>query len=424
MVFLIIIYRIALDIVYSFCASRVFRYIGLGFKFDWVTAVLSWILLLSCLPIVRKCVDKAKFSDVIMLFLIYLAYIPYTTMVAFFGYSAAYIAANSFYWLWLFILYNYLPNFKGNFVITGKRNDVLLTVIEAVFAAVILFISWRYMGFRFTISLSDVYAYRAEAKMASIPILISYLFAASKAVNPILLVYSLSKKKYLNALLIIIIQILSFSINGSKTVLFSTLAAVLFYFFYHDSMLKKIPGVLAVLCFLTYFETEVLGTIFLLAYFVRRVMFVPNQLGSYYFDFFTRNQPDFYQQSFLRIFGIKSQYSDIDHLIGANYFGKSEMGANSGLISDAVTNLGVPGIVILPFVLVIVLKIIDKCSEGINNKIYISTSIVIAFMLISSFLPTVLLTHGLIAVCLVLMLIPRDSGEAVTNNVKFRKGFI
>lgn len=409
MYLMIFIYRILLDIVYCTCASQVFGYIGLTYNYDMLKLALSWLLLLLSLPTLRRCTEAANFSHTIMLFLIYLSFIPYTTMIAFFGFGDSYILANSLYWIWMLLLFNYLPRFKGKLVIESENNDMILTIIEGVFAAAILFISWRYTGLRFTISLSNVYTYRAEAKVASMPAVLSYLFAASKAVNPVLLVYSLNRKKHINTVLITIVQILSFSVNGSKTVFFSTILAIVLYFIYSESLLKKMPGAMAALCMLTYIETKLRGTTYLLAYFVRRVLFVPNQLGSYYFDFFSVNTPDYYKQSFLRLFGAKSQYSDVDHIIGAYYFGKPDMGANSGLISDAVTNLGIAGIFIMPIILVIILKILDMCSEGIEKRIYISTSITIAFILISSFLPTVLLTHGLIALCIVLMLIPRNN---------------
>lgn len=408
MILFILLYRCALDIVYCSYVSKIFGYTGLRYVFGYLRLFISWILLLFVIPAIVKLTERSRYSDVITLFLIYLAYIPYTAMAGFFPYSYHFIAANTVYWMTLLLFILHFPSTQHKYLIKTKNNDLVLTIIEGVFAIVILYISWRYTGFRFTISLSDVYSFREEAKNSSIPILLRYLFAASKAVNPVLLAYSLDRKKIGNATLIILIQILSFSFNGSKAVLFSTLLAVLLFFFYSESQLKKLPMYLTALCVSAGLERELFNTIFLMSYFVRRVLFLPNLLNSYYYDFFTQNTPDFFRQSFLRLLGFDSPYPDIDHMIGDVYFNKSAMGANNGLISDAITNMGYVGIVIMPIILSLFLRFMDSFAFGIKKRIYISTAIMTSFILISSFLPTALLTHGLLALGLVLAVIPRE----------------
>ena len=406
-----ILYRILLDLVYCLYASRIFEYLGLTYEFSVPKLLISWGLLFICFPTMKKCFTRAKFSHAIMLFLLFLSYIPYTTMTAFFGFQYSFIAANSVYWILFFFLFDYFPVIRGSLNVAVNSDQALL-IIESIFAGAIIFISWRYTGFRLTIGLSDAYANRAEAKLAGMPTVLSYLFAASKAVNPIILVYFLSRKKYLRTGFVAFVQILSFSVNGSKTVLLSTICAIAVYFIYSDSFLKKIPTLMSGLGLMTYLEPLIFGSNYLLSYIVRRVLFVPNQLGAYYHDFFTANPPDYYRQGFLRMFGARSIYSmKIDNLIAANYFGRPEMESNSGLVSDAVANFGAAGVLIMPLALVIVLRLLDKCAEGVDKRLYISMSVIIAFILISTFLPTVLLTHGLIALGIVLLLMPRAGQE-------------
>lgn len=407
MIRFILLYRCALDVIYCSYVSKIFGYTGFRYAFSFSRLLISWIILLFFIPAIVKLTERSRFSDVITLFLIYLAYIPYTTMAGFFPYSYFFITANTIYWMILLFFVQNLPSTQQNYLIMTGNNDLVLTIIEAVFVIVILYISWQYTGFRFTINLANVYTFREEAKNSSIPILLRYLFAASKAVNPILLAYSLDRKKIANAVLIIMIQILSFSINGSKMVLFSTLLAVGLFFFYSESQLKKLPQYLTALCVSAALERELFKSFFLISY-VRRVLFLPNLLNSYYYDFFTKNTPDFFRQSFLRFLGVDSPYLDIDHMIGAIYFNKPEMGANNGLISDAITNMGYVGIVIMPIILPFFLRFLDSFSVGIKKRIYVSTAIMISFILISSFLSTALLTHGLLALGLVIAVIPRE----------------
>lgn len=407
----LILYRVIIDVIYSQYISVFFGYTGFKYNFNFGLLILSYLLLLLCFPIIKRCTIKGGFSDVIVLFLIYLSYIPFTTMVAFYGYTSSFIIAGVIYWIVLFLTWRIMPEIKGYFKLKIEKNNFMLLIIEFIFILVILYVSWRYTGFRFTISLSDVYTYRAESKLVSMPTVIKYIFYASKVTLPVLMVYALSRKKYVNAGFMIIIQILSFSINGSKTVLFSTLLTIIFYFIYNPIYLKRIPHLMAGFSLLSYIETSVFGSMFVLTYFLRRVLFLPNMLNAYYFDYFTRNEPDFYRQSFLRLFGFESPYSDIDHMIGMVYFNKPEMGANNGLVSDAITNLGIPGIVIMPIILMMVLRFLDKCAYGIDKKLYIVTSVIFAFIIISSFMPTVLLTHGLLFLGIVLLIIPRKEAK-------------
>ena len=94
-------------------------------------------------------------------------------------------------------------------------------------------------------------------------------------------------------------------------------------------------------------------------------------------------------------------------MIGDLYFNKVEMGANTGLIGDAVSNFGLAGVFIMPIVLILVLRVLDMCTYGVENKLYIATAVLYAIILISSFLPTVLLTHGLIILAFVLFIMPK-----------------
>lgn len=137
-------------------------------------------------------------------------------------------------------------------------------------------------------------------------------------------------------------------------------------------------------------------------------MFVPNLLNYNYYDFFSSNSPDYFQQSFLRYFGFDSAYSGIGHLIAVVYYNSPEASANNGLLSDAYANMGFVGIFIMPFVLVLMLKILDACAEGLDIRVVVVSGIMIAFTFVSSFFFTIMLTHGLMALCVILYLLPRQ----------------
>ena len=421
MILFIVLYRLLLDLIYTKHLYPLFGYMGFEYNLDFGLISLSWLLLIITFPFVIKCSTRGDLSDVITLLLIYLSYIPFTTMVAYYGYSLGYIFANTLYWIILLLSSYYLPSPKKHFDLKIANKQYVLSIIEILFSFTILYISWRYTGFRFSIDLSQVYAYRMEARLSSMPTVLNYLFAASKAVIPILLVYYLDVKKYWHAGLLLLIQIFSFSINGSKTVLFGTLLSIILFIIYNNRYLKTIPQLLLGVSVVAFIETSLFKSYFVLSYFLRRVLFLPNMLGEYYFDFFSTNEPDYYRQSFLRLFGVKSPYSEIDNLIGTLYFNKPDMAANNGLSSDAITNLGYIGLIVMPYVLMMVLKYLDKCTYGIDKRIYISTAITYSVIIISSFLPTILLSHGLFVLSLVLLLLPRFNNQNSEANNDIQK---
>ena len=418
----LLLYRIFLDIVYKEQICRYFGYSGFKFKFNLGLLFISWLLLFLAFPIIKKCVSDDCFSSVIMLFLVYLSYIPFTTMIAFQNFDISYVISNVLYWMVVFIFFLFSPKATNYITLKTNRNDEILFIIEIFFILLVIYISYKFTGFRFTISLSNVYQYRSEMAQASLPTLLRYFYSSSKTILPILLLYSLKKNDILNVFFIVIIQILNFSINGAKTVLFSTFLAIILYYIYNSFYLRLVPFFLTILCILSLLETILFRTINIMSYVIRRVLFLPNLISSYYFDFFTKNEPDFFRQGFLRFFGIKSPYDEIDHLIGEVYFGNKAMGANNGLISDAITNFGIIGIIIMPILLIIILRLIDKCAYGIDKKLYIVLSVLYAFMIISSFITTILLTHGLLFMAIILLLIPRNNKkEERKKHIRFCK---
>ena len=85
------------------------------------------------------------------------------------------------------------------------------------------------------------------------------------------------------------------------------------------------------------------------------------------------------------------------------------MSANNGLISDAVSNLGNVGIFVFPIVIIIILYYIDRCSEGIDMRIMLVTVIYISILFLSSFVVTILVTHGLIFLMFIMYLISQTA---------------
>lgn len=164
-------------------------------------------------------------------------------------------------------------------------------------------------------------------------------------------------------------------------------------------------------------EFYILKTNYIALIFIRRIEFTTNYIASCYFDFFSLHEADYFRSSFLRHFGFISPYSSlgysIGNVIGSYYTGISNINFNNGLISDALANLGYTGIVIMPFILGFFLHYIDKILNNVDNRIVFLVSLYTSLMLLSTFLTTALLTHGLIIELILIKLIYKNSRSSI-----------
>jgi serine phosphatase RsbU (regulator of sigma subunit) len=143
-------------------------------------------------------------------------------------------------------------------------------------------------------------------------------------------------------------------------------------------------------------ENKLLSTFWIAGIGIRRALYIPSQLNYDYYDYFSKNEPDYLRQGILRWFGFSSPYKEsIPHLIGYHYYGSIEMGANNGLFSDAYFNFNFLGVFLFPIILIIIFKLFDTCSKGLDSKLLILPIIVCTTSFISGCFSSVLLTDGI-----------------------------
>ncbi|WP_455326565.1 O-antigen polymerase [Enterococcus saigonensis] len=350
-------------------------------------------------------------SRAVVLVFILINFIPALTLYSFMPQNVLFVTCFLLYWVFLLIFIRIIPTIylpKVDSVLSEK----LIFIATIFFSLFIIFLSGRYAGFRLNFNLLNVYELRDEIRNIELPLIFTYLFSAAKVVIPILSIYFYSIKKYGIAIGLFIIQFLSFSVDGSKSTLFSIVLTYIIYFFVKRIKISTFSIIIFISSVFSFLEVIVMRTNFLVNFFIRRAMFLPNLLNIYYFDFFGQNPKDFFRQGLLGRIGIDSPYNmSIPNLIGLHYFNAETMLANNGLFSDAYYNLGIGGIVIMPLLIILTLKVLDGCTVGIEFKILIGAVITVAYTFISSSFFTVLLTHGLLLTGVVLWLIPKNRKE-------------
>lgn len=402
--------RLALDIIYSIYIVDIFGYSGFYGESSILHYFLSWMIFLPSIFIIDSFFKKEFRISYMVLVIIYLvSFVPFTTMLAFNALTMKYYVFNILYWIFLFIYIINLKNIKIVNIRMSKNamNSLFIWVIGFISLMLILLISWQYTGFRFTFNLLDVYSIRGDV-ISRLPAVLQYMYSASNAINPILLIYALINKNYLLSIFIIIIQFLSFGINGSKSVFFMTLLTIAIYYIFKKNVLQIIVKLITTLSVFSILEFSFTSSSFLVDFIVRRVMFVPNLINYYYFDFFTDNTPDYFRQSIFSIIGLKSPYGRIPNLIGEIYMNNKLTAANGGLASDAAQNFGYLGALVSPLILAIFLKVLDDVSKNLDPRITVVVAVYFSNVIISSTLTTALLTHGLFLVLLILYFMPRN----------------
>lgn len=413
---LVILYRVFLDWSYSEIFVKNYDYFNFINKATTHSRIASWAILLLFTVMVRNCYKNQVFSKEILYLLFLISVVPFTTMIAFHQFTMGYIFWNSVYWFILFLADNILTHLKKfrNIQINMRKisSAKMLKIVAVISFAVVLYISSRYTGFRFYFSFRGTYDLRVEAKEFNMPALLRYAFSWTRAINPILLAYFMRSKQHVFTGLCVLVQLLSFGINGMKSTLFFMAIVIgvnLLPRFWISRMNQFILFGMTGLGVVSYLEYALRGTYYIASLIIMRVMFLPNLISFYYYDFFSTHTPDYFRASILRFAGAKTPYPDLQHLIGNLYFHSEAMGSNDGLIADALTNFGLPGIFIMPVVLVLSFKLLDRVAEGLDEKICIIEAAILTLTLISNFFTSILLTNGLILVMLLLKMIKKPS---------------
>lgn len=412
------LYIIFLFMCYKGYLTNVYAYYGFNNNITFKSLLISFIIFTTVFIYIYKAKTES-YSKLIVYVLLLINFIPSVVTFCFMPFDYTYLLYLVIYWAMMIIFVEMLNkiHIKSNLKLL-KSNMINVYVVVFVELMVVAIILLKYTGIN--LDFSDVYELRNNYFATRIPTLLSYLFAAFKVINPLLFIYLYNCKKKLMSLLSLLVQIIAFLSDGSKSTLFSIILAFIIvkYFdrkksknLFKDEKIKYyiILG-LFLINFIGFLEYYVFNSSILYNYFIRRLFFIPSLLNQCYYDYFSINTVDLFRQSILGKFGFVSPYNvQIQKIISTVYFSSSDMLANNGLFSDAYMNLGKIGVFIMPFLVVLAFRILDYCSKNINSFYLITIIISVSYIFLSSSFFTVLLTHGYLLLCIILLcVIPRD----------------
>lgn len=435
LVFLVlaIVYRILLRGIYINSFYPTYKYLGFKYKVDNILEMISFALFVIFTIFLNRAHNKKnEMSDYLIWSLYLISFIPFSVMCGCGAFDINFVVANHVYWLFLIIFYRLFSKIKIKkilyFTVNGiDINDRVLGLVGVISILINLFISYHYVGFRIVLDLFDVYSLRAEVSSAQIPTLLYYAFCWMRTIGVLLLAVSLLNHKRILTIIYTINMFLSFSVDGMKTTLFSALITIALYFvlckWKSKIVLKTMYLGFIGISLLSIVENYVFKSKMILAFIFFRVEFLVVQLGSYFFDFFTKNEPDYFRASFLRHFGAVSPYKKygINYLISGIYSGDYHSEANNGLISDAMTNFGIFGILIMPILLMCVFRMLDYYFQGLDEYLVVVFGAYISLLLTNGFLLTSLMTNGLLILMVVMLFVKRKERTDAVFPIKKRQ---
>lgn len=353
-----LLYRFLLENVYTdFLAPRWASY---GFRSEVPSSglyVFMWMMHVISIPWLITLLEKATFSAVNISCLILFAYMP--AIVHYTYQPIVFMPEYLAYWLCIFIFYS-LSNLRLSIPFRIGRSEDKFIKTVSIWLFLLSFYVWAvYSRFHIQTSLLDVYGQRQIASRWNMSFILTYIFSSIQFMVPFIVAVAIDRKHYRLVFLVFAAQVINFFAQGSKSSIFGVVLSMAAYFFFRSAgSLKRLPFAAMMLALGTLLECMFSSTSFILDVFLRRALFVPTLLNIHYYDYFSKNPPDYYMGNFMRLFGFSSKYTriygSIPKLIGLEYFRGSSMYANNGLFSDAWSELGIPGLVILPFFLVAV----------------------------------------------------------------------
>lgn len=399
----IILYKIVLDIAYINFVHPVYNYMGFAYDLSVVKLVESYFLLLLVSFIIPRTAIRP--SHIIMSLFAIIAFIPMLTVYAMMNQPREYMYAVTLFIIFILLLIRF-PIVKINSIKNDQNR--LLNIVFLIFivfsvlgTCVFLFKNIGNLNF----DIYKVYEIRSINKDIDIGLMTYIINWTGYILNPLLIGFFIVGKRWIPLSLVTIMQVLLFSLTGTKTFLMLILASMIMVILVRSKnwLTYLMLGIACLVLVGTFMEQSIIGDLF-----VRRSLLVPALISFNYFDYFSHLQPLYLAAH--HIFSSLLAYPyDVGptYLIGRAYlYHNINSNANTGVIADAFINFGYQGFFIWGMLLGLICHLIDSVSIGKDIRIIIAgiCSLVICFT--ESALLTGLVSGGIIFAIIAIYLLP------------------
>lgn len=378
--------------------------------------------LLAFVPAIGLAVRASRAADVVLWVLYTIAFVPTILIPQFvLGTGWALMPFNlvltaSF---GLMLCQSRLPVAAISSPIRSKQLHVVLSVSVAALLLAVILVTF---GVRLELpDLADVYDvrdYYSETVSAAGRLAAYAVGWSGSAANPMLVALGMALGARWLMAAGILGELAIFSVTGFKSLLFSGPLVVPLAFALRARQrhfgLWVIWGLTALIVAACLAQATT-GWTLLADLFVRRLLVVPGQLAGYYVEFFSVNPTYGLSHSVLGWLNDDPYPQNQARLIAYVYFGHPAASSNGNLWADGFANFGLPGVAAVSVLALFMLWAMNAISVG--RPLWVSGSVLAtaSIGLTNSALLTSLLSHGIGAAMLLVVLIPRTDPGTNSN---------
>lgn len=292
---------------------------------------------------------------------------------------------------------------------------VILTVIFYMFVSAEIGLQFKW------VALDDVYGTRTSFG-ASVggTIVPRFLPWFSNVVNPVLIVRGLFARQPFLLVVGILGQVQIYLWGAEKSVLFSIPTIILLFFLVRKRkrifgypFLAGVAGVIALAVALDSWR----GSLHLTELVVRRTFIIPGVMTDAYVSVFQ----DLPRTHFAELWLGSANPSVISrqpaYAVGRLFFNDPSTHANVNLWGHGYSSFGYLGMLIIAVLYAFVLRALDACSEDLPPAVIMTMFAPMAIVVCNANLFTTIITHGLFAMMLVCLFLPRTGWDSVSNRV-------
>ncbi|HTH58187.1 MAG TPA: hypothetical protein VL728_19200 [Cyclobacteriaceae bacterium] len=261
-------------------------------------------------------------------------------------------------------------------------------VILGLIPFVILFLP--YLNFK-NLLLQDIYETREELGLAVNNLYTNYSYSwFNKFIIPCLLVFSYYYRDRVIALIGSAALIFLFLCGAHKVVFVGLIVTFVLYNYDYKQKINYFLKLVIVVGLLALSIALLFDSDFLMTMTLRRAWLLPAMVDVLYFDMFDNNHM-LWSETFNGLF--RTYPYDLEHsfLIGKNYFDEIIWGANNGIVSEGFMNAGMIGVLLNATIVGIYFSILNQLD--ISPKFF-GMFFMFVFLIVSSSLPTVMVSHG------------------------------
>lgn len=420
-IFLMIIAFFGLQLVYINVVAPAFSYMGFQLDFQIDKIIIGYLIFIVIL--LSSLFIKDRFMYTIWNFVFILSF---SGEIIYYQFSPK---GNLIQITSLIMVLFFLMIFSwGKLKLKSKYKIVNIDKFLIIISAILILPFLLYLPY-INISnlwLVNVYSTRAIFRSLTVP-LVGYINAPlARIILPVLIVRGIEKKDKFQITYGITLILYLYLCGAVKSIFFGLIAVVLFYFGTYEDKIERFINAIIVFSYAglaLYMLTE---NVYLIDVFIRRVIFTPAYLNSVYNDFFADNFTYLTHSPFGFLFegmeNIPNLNGALSFFVGERVLGEVGLNANVGVFTEGYISFGLIGLVIFA----IIIALIFNYFKFINlEPKYFGIFFVYIYYFNTSFLSTLLMTHGLLFLIIIAPFILKkeenEYDENIRNNEKTKK---